>query len=71
MITAHQLGHVNTKSTEDAGEFAGDEAGSHNHHTLREALQQKHVITDPTKLGTLDIWPLRPAADTDEHSLGT
>ena len=67
MLAAHKLCHFDTKATENAGEFTGDEASTHHDHSLREPFQQKHVVADPAQLDTWNIRPLRAAADTDEH----
>ncbi|CAI8405799.1 MAG: Uncharacterised protein [Synechococcus sp. MIT S9220] len=69
MLTPHKLGDFNTKTAEDAGEFAGDEASTHHNHPLRETFQQKHVVADPAQLDSLNIRSLRATADTDKHPL--
>jgi hypothetical protein len=41
VVAPHQLGHLHPQAVEDAGEFAGDETGTHHHHRLGQALKQE------------------------------
>ena len=69
LLAAHQLDDLHAEAIEDAGEFAGDEAGAHHHHPFGEPLQVEQVVAHPAQLGAWDGGTLRPPANGDQDAL--
>ena len=70
LLPPHQLGDLDAKAIEDAGEFTGDEACPHDHDAFGEGLEQKDLIAHPAQLCSRDLGPLGPAAHANQDPIG-